>query len=138
MSRILAVDWGTRRVGLAISDESAMLARSLPTLSVRGIKDAVRQVDAVARESEAGTIVVGLPVHDSGAESESSAAARRLGGALAARGHRVVYLDERLSSEKAREILADRGDTRPQPGRVDAVAAALLLQEYLDAPSSSV
>jgi len=133
VTRVLAVDWGSRRVGLAVGDATARLARSLPTLSVTGLKDAVRQVDAAARAEDAGLILIGLPLHDSGDESPSSAAARRLGGALAARGHRIAYHDERLTSDRARDLLAERGETRPAPGRVDAVAAALLLQEYLDA-----
>jgi putative Holliday junction resolvase len=132
VSRILAVDWGTQRVGVAISDPGGVLARSLPTLVVRGPRDALVQVAALARREGAAVILIGLPLHLSGEPGESARAARKLGAGLSAEGFRVLYRDERLSSEKARDLLRERGERRPEPGRVDAMTAALLLQEHLD------
>ena len=133
MSRILAVDWGARRVGLAVSDPEGSLARPLPTLLVTGPADAADRVAEAAEREGADAIVVGLPLHYSGEEGASAAKARAMGEALAGRGFRVVYRDERSSSEEARALLRERGETRPSPERVDQIAALLLLQEHLDA-----
>ena len=132
MTRVLAVDWGTRRVGLAVSDSGA-LARSLAPLTVRSRADAVGKIRRVAADEAVDTIVVGLPLDMDDGEGASAKQARKLGRALEREGFRVVFQDERLTSERARELLAERGETRPAPGRVDAVAAAVLLQDFLDA-----
>lgn len=132
MSRVLAVDWGTRRVGLAVSDPTGLLARPLPTLAVRGARDAEAQVLETARREEADLVVLGLPLNMNGSPGESAARARALGDALERAGYPVDYVDERLSSEEAVHFLRERGETHPAKTRVDQVAALLLLQEYLE------
>lgn len=131
MSRVLAVDWGTKRVGLAVSDPSGTVARPLPTLSVRSARDAEEQVAAVAKREEVDRVVVGLPLHMNGSGGTSARRARRLGEALRKAGLAVDYLDERLTSEEAREFLRRRGERQPDRTRVDQVSALLLLREYL-------
>ena len=131
MSRVLAVDWGTKRVGLAVSDPTGTVARPLPTLLVRSARDAAEQVLAAARREGAERVVVGLPWNMDGSGGDSARRARRLGEALRAAGLAVEYLDERLTSEEAREFLRERGETRPARERVDQVSALLLLREYL-------
>lgn len=133
MSRVLAVDWGTRRVGLAVSDPGGLLARPLPTLRVNGAEEAAEGVALAAGREAAEAIVVGLPLRYSGVEGPSAERARALGAALARRGFTVIYRDERSTSEEARAWLRERGERRPDPERVDQVAALLLLQSYLDA-----
>src|SRR5258707_343486 len=99
MPRVLAVDWGARRVGLAISDPTSVLATGLPTLTVTGRDDAVRRVAAVAREREAERIVVGLPLKMSGEKGEAAAQAEAFAAAIAeASTLPVEMLDERLTS----------------------------------------
>jgi len=131
VSRILAVDWGTRRVGVAVSDPSGLVARPLPTLNVKSARDARDQVESTARREEAELVLIGLPLNMDDTEGPAAARARSLGAALEAQGLAVRFLDERLTSDDARRWLRERGETRPDSGRVDQVAALLLLQEFL-------
>ena len=139
MGRILAVDVGQRRIGLAISDASATIARPVRTLSVTGAADAVRQVsDAVAemREEDDGLekIVVGLPRSLDGHETDQTARVRQFIEALQRRtGLPIETEDERLTSREAESRLAVRErDWRKRKATLDAVAAAVILQDYLD------
>jgi putative Holliday junction resolvase len=135
MGRVLAVDWGTKRLGVAVSDETRFLARPLPTLNVTSWRDAAEAVERIAGETCAEVIVLGHPVHMDGREGESARRVRRLAARLEARlpGVRLVLWDERLSSREAQGILHEKGERlRGNKGRVDQVAAAVLLQSYLD------
>jgi putative Holliday junction resolvase len=131
--RILAVDWGERRIGLAVSDPQGIIATGLETLVVRGQADAITRVAAIASEREAERIVVGLPLLMSGARGEAAGNAQRFADALAARtGLTVDTYDERLTSalseRRLREVGTRRGRTR---SRVDQGAAVALLESYL-------
>lgn len=139
MARILAVDVGQRRVGLAISDASAVLARPLKTLHVTGAADAVRQVaeaaDALREEEDSlETIVVGLPRSLEGAATEQTASVQAFIDALRRRtAVPVVTEDERLTSREAESRLALRErDWKKRKARLDAAAAAIMLQDHLD------
>ncbi len=139
MARILGVDVGARRVGLAISDASATLARPLETLTVAGADDAVRRVAEAAdrlRDEEDGldTIVVGLPRRLDGTPTEQTARVELFVDALRQRTAVPVAIeDERLSSREAESRLAIREkDWRKRKARLDAAAAAVILQDYLD------
>jgi putative Holliday junction resolvase len=120
-------------MGLAVSDPGRLLARPLPTLQVKSAEEGVEAVVLAARREEAGTVVVGLPLHLSGAEGASARAARRLGEALRERGFEVIFVDERLSTEEARRLARERGERRGAKERMDQLAAVMLLQEFLDA-----
>jgi putative Holliday junction resolvase len=135
VTRILGIDWGTKRVGVAVSDPGRHLARPLPTLLASTPEEAAQGVLQAAREADAETVLVGLPVHMNGEEGASARKARRLGAALEKAGLTVIYRDERLTSEEARERLRQQGDRRPARERVDQMAALVLLQDYLDAGS---
>ena len=131
--RILAVDWGERRVGLALSDPSGMIATGLPTLNVRGREDALVRVADAAREREADRIVVGLPLLMSGERGEAARSAEKFATSLAERtGLPVETYDERLTSRlsqrRLHEVGARRGRVR---GKVDQGAAVALLESYL-------
>jgi putative Holliday junction resolvase len=131
--RILAVDWGERRIGLAVSDPQRIIATGLKTLLVRGPADAVTQVASAAVASEAERIVVGLPLLMSGERGETAESAQRFADALAARtGLPVETYDERLTSalseRRLREVGTPRGRSR---SRVDQGAAVALLESYL-------
>ena len=131
--RILAVDWGERRIGLAVSDPQGIIATGLKTLVVRGAADAVARVAAIAAEREVERIVVGLPLLLSGERGEAAEAAQRFANALAARtGLPVDTYDERLTSalseRRLREAGARRGRSRT---RVDEGAAVALLESFL-------
>jgi putative Holliday junction resolvase len=131
--RILAVDWGERRIGLAVSDPQGIIATGLETLEVRGAEDAVTCVTRVAVEQGAERIVVGLPLLMSGAHGESAVAAQRFAAALAERsGLRVDTYDERLTSALSARRLREVGvKTGHHRARVDQGAAVALLESFL-------
>jgi putative Holliday junction resolvase len=131
--RILAVDWGERRIGLAVSDPFGLIATGLATLEVRGEDRAVSLVAEVAREHEVARIVVGLPLLMSGERGEAAQEAQRFADALAARtGVQVETYDERLTSalseRRLREVGVRVGHSK---ARVDQGAAVALLESYL-------
>lgn len=127
------MDWGERRIGLAVSDPTGVIATGLPTLSVRGREDALAQVAAAAVECEATRIVVGLPLLMSGRYGEAAAAAEQFATALAARtGLLVETYDERLTSViGSRRIRETGGRPSRTKGRVDQHAAVALLESWL-------
>ncbi|HET8623691.1 MAG TPA: Holliday junction resolvase RuvX [Gemmatimonadales bacterium] len=139
--RILGVDWGKVRIGLALSDESQTLASPLETLSRRpGKRIPMARLLALAADHAAIGAVVGLPLTLEGEEGESAAEARALAETLARRtGLPVDLWDERMSTVRAlRAVREQEGSTRGRKGDVDALAAAVLLQHYLDARRPSV
>lgn len=135
MARVIGVDPGTVRVGVAISDELRITARPLVTIRRRDDGATARAILDLAAAHEAGRIVVGIPLGLSGAEQETSRAARRLVEAIQAiTSLPVVGWDERLTTAQAERSLIE-GNVRRERRReiIDQVAAALMLQSFLDA-----
>lgn len=139
ISRVLGVDVGERRVGLAISDASGTLARPLAVVTVTGIPAAVDRVaavvaDLVAEEDGLGGIVVGLPRRLDGTATDATARVTAFVDALRLRTPVPIDTeDERLSSREAESRLAERErDWRKRRAKLDAAAAAVILQDYLD------
>lgn len=134
--RILALDWGERRIGLALSDESQLLASPLDTLTRRAGKRFPMPgfLAQVAVHQPIG-LVVGLPLGGDGEEGESAAAARELATLVGRRtGLPVELWDERMSTARALAAIREQGgSTRGRRADVDALAAAVLLQHWLDA-----
>ncbi|MGD8698979.1 MAG: Holliday junction resolvase RuvX [Gemmatimonadales bacterium] len=142
MGRILALDYGERRIGMAVSDPSGTIAQPLPTLTRRtGRRPPYARILEALQEWEAQTIVIGLPVESSGDEGQPAAAVRSFGDEIARRsGLRVDYWDERFTSARAEREISRLGlsaSARRQKERVDAMAATLILQAYLDAQHRS-
>ena len=135
MARILAVDWGERRVGLAISDPSATLARALPTLYTRSQNETVTAIAAVIKEEEVGELVIGLPLNMDGTRGEAAQQAATLADLLKVEaGLPTTLWDERLTSVQARRHAEEIGERiGRRKDRVDQLAAEILLQSYLDA-----
>lgn len=133
MGRYLGIDYGTKRVGLAISDGLALTARPLEvvprTRIIARVKDLVSDYDVTR-------LIIGLPTGLAGHEGEAAEGARRLGDELGeATGLEVVYIDERFTSRIAEEALLGAGMKRHRRREtVDKVAAAIILQAYLDRP----
>lgn len=130
---------GGRRIGLAISDPSGTLARPLSTLTVDGPDDAVARVAAeiarlAAEEDGLATIVVGAPARLDGTPSAQTATVDAFVDALRARTTLpIMREDERLTSREAESRLAVRErDWRKRKALIDAAAAAIILQDYLD------
>jgi putative holliday junction resolvase len=137
LARILGIDFGTRRIGLAVSDPTGTISQPLPTLIRRAGKRApVAAITELAREQDVAEIVIGLPLSLNGDETEWTAEVRAFGSKLAERtGVSVSYLDERLTSVMAEKTVRSLGlkrSEREQKDRVDAAAALLILQTFLD------
>ncbi len=134
--RILGVDWGEVRIGLALSDETQTLASPLETLVRRKGKRVpmTRLLELVAAHDPVG-VVVGLPLTPAGDEGPSAAEARTLATSVGGRtALPVEFWDERLSTARALRLVREQaGSTRGRKGDVDALAAAVLLQGFLDA-----
>jgi putative Holliday junction resolvase len=129
--RILGIDPGERRVGLAVSDPLGVTAQGLDTFDRRG-GDLLEHLATLVDEYRVVAFVVGHPLSMSGRPSESSKRAEALARALEKRfGLTVTLWDERLSSAEARRTVAGTGATR-RKGSIDRVAAVLILQSYLD------
>ncbi len=135
--RVLAVDPGSRRIGLALSDEEGAVALPLATIERAGEADAARRVAEAARERDAGAVVVGLPLEMDGTEGPAARRARRFADAVAqAVDVPVVLWDERLTTVQAERALQEAGVRgRARRRVVDQAAATVLLQSYLDARS---
>jgi putative Holliday junction resolvase len=131
--RVLAVDWGERRIGLAVSDPTGTIATGLPTVIARGREDGIVQVAAAAVACEADQIVVGLPLLLSGERGTAAAAAEVFATALAGRtGLPVETYDERLTSVLGQRRLHELGGRRSrQKASVDQSAAVALLESFL-------
>ena len=141
MGRILGIDFGERRIGLALSDPTATIAQPLPTLTRRmGKRPPVAALVEIITQNEVERVVIGLPLDLSGAETDWTKTVRDFGEKLQARAAVPVdYLDERLTSVQAERAVRSLGlkrSDREQKGRVDAAAAVLLLQTFLDRRSS--
>ena len=133
--RLISVDWGEVRIGLALSDESQFLATPLETLVRRpGKRFPMPRFTALVAEHAPVGVVVGLPLTGEGVEAASALAARELAGQIAARtGLPVELWDERMSTARALGLIREQGgSTRGRKEDVDALAAAVLLQHFLD------
>jgi putative holliday junction resolvase len=134
--RLLAVDWGELRIGLALSDESQVIATPLETLQRREGKrfPMPRFVQLVTLHHPVG-LVVGLPLSAEGTEGDSAIAAREVADTVSRRtGLPVEMWDERMSTARALAAIREQGgSTRGRKAEVDSLAAAVLLQHFMDA-----
>jgi putative Holliday junction resolvase len=135
--RAVGFDVGAKRTGVAVSDASGTLARPLTALAGADVVGAaVALVERLAREDEGlAVVVVGLPLRSDGSDTHATPLARAFATALARRvATAVVLQDERLSSVEAEARLAvNERDWRRRKAKLDAAAAAVILQDYLDA-----
>lgn len=133
--RLLGVDHGTKRLGLAVSNVEQTIASPLLNYERGDLQAEERRFVQVVREYEIRGLIVGLPVHHSGDEGGQAHAARRFGDRLAALVRLPIrYWDERFSSTLADDVLHEAEFTKKQrKGRRDMLAARILLQSYLDA-----
>jgi len=134
--RVLGIDLGTRRIGLAVSDEDGRIAFPAGTLERKGKRADFAALRKLVRERQIGCAVVGLPLHMSGRAGVEAEAARAFATALAeAAGIPVDTLDERWTSVAAHRSLQESGRRvveKHGKGIVDEVAATLLLSTYLE------
>jgi len=135
--RYLGIDYGEKRIGLALSDPEGRIATPFTVYQRQSARKDVRAIAIIAVEQAIGTIVVGLPLCEDGKESESSVAAFELVSELASHLRLPIeLLDERYTTLRAENTLRELGhDGRKIRSRVDASAAAIILQDYLDSVS---
>lgn len=132
--RVLGLDLGSKRIGVAVSDEEASIAFPSGALQSRGPKKDLEAVLELIEERGIGRVVVGLPRHLDGREGPEARAARAFADALhEASGLPVETLDERWTTIEAERVLQAQGRPRKkQRGVVDSVAASIILGTYLD------
>lgn len=132
--RIAAIDFGTVRIGIAISDPGRTVASPYENYTRRGSQQDAKRFQRLATEENVTRFVVGLPVHLSGQESQKSREARQFGEWLtAATGVPVDFFDERFTSSEAADFLIEAGMTRKRrKQRMDMLAAQILLAAYLE------
>jgi putative holliday junction resolvase len=131
--RILAVDWGERRVGFAISDPRGIIASPAGFLVRRaGKRPPIAKVIEKAKELEATAIVLGLPLDENGDDTARATEVRGIATEIEKRGYRVELVDERFTTAAARRAVRELGGKpEERPGDVDALAATVLLQHAL-------
>ncbi|MEO8486964.1 MAG: Holliday junction resolvase RuvX [Betaproteobacteria bacterium] len=131
---MLAFDFGTRRIGVAVGDLATRLAHPLATIERERESDRFSAIAALVDEWKPDRLVVGIPLHADGAPHEMTARAQRFGRQLAARtALPVEYADERHTTLAAASSLAEAGRTGKRARDVrDRVAAQLILQAWLD------
>ena len=135
MPRVLGLDFGTRRVGAAISDPRGLIASPLEVHERRDPAQDAQHYQHLVREHEVDSIVIGLPLHTGGREGTSASLARAWGNWLSqVTGLDVVYFDERFTTVEAEETLIASGLKRQKRKSLrDMLAAQILLQNFLDA-----
>ena len=136
MVRVLGIDYGLRRIGLALSDPTGTIASPLETVMRRaGKRPPITKLETIARERDADHLVVGLPLSLDGSESEWCAEVRSVGERLAERlSLEVSFVDERMTSVRAERAVRASGlpkRKREDKRRIDAAAAQLILQAWL-------
>lgn len=132
--RIIALDVGSKTIGVAVSDDLQLCAHALKTLARRGTRLDVVQVQELCKRYETIELVVGLPYDCEGKEGHRAARVRVLGDALEAAGLRVRYQDESFTTVQATDVLLEADLSRQRRKQVvDRLAAAMILQAFLDA-----
>lgn len=136
--KIIGLDIGTVRIGIATSDIMEILASAHSVYRRKSFNEDVRHVAELVTNLNAGAVVIGLPLKMDGSEGQSVAMAREFGEALKEQvSVQVVYQDERLSTVSAERILIESGMRREKrKDTIDSVAATIILQTYLDKMSS--
>jgi putative holliday junction resolvase len=134
LSRILALDLGKRRIGVAISDPLRITAQGLPNLVRTRIRDDLDALEQIVREREVGLILLGNPMNMKGTEGRQSVWVREFATAAEKRtGVPVKLWDERLTSVEAGRVLRSSGiSIEKRAAAVDRLSAVILLQSYLD------
>ncbi len=136
--RIFAIDYGSTRIGLALSDPTGTLARPLPFLPAKPDAKLAREIVDLARQHDVHLFVLGLPRNMDGTSGEAATKVQAFAAILrAATPLPVKLIDERLSTVQASRQLQESGkNTRKQRGQIDSEAACVLLQGHLDSQQS--
>lgn len=134
--RILAIDYGERRIGLALSDPMRIIASGLTTLDVRGESEAVQKIKILVQEHDVHEIVLGNPLEKSGNEGSKTQKVRDFAEKLKKEiSTPITFWDERLSSVTAQKLLIETESKKKRrtKEKIDELAAVVILRHYLDA-----
>jgi putative holliday junction resolvase len=133
-SRVLAIDYGRKRIGLALSDELQLTAQPLAVMQRANRREDLRRLRDICRKQGVALILVGHPLHITGAAGEMADEAARFAARLRKElGIEVDLVDERLTSWEAAQMIAESGSSnRRKQESLDDVAAAIFLREYLE------
>lgn len=133
VGRLLGIDHGDRRIGLAMSDPFPLIASPFKTLTVNDIQDAINAILKIVEEYSIVMVVIGLPLGMKGNETAQTLHVKKFATELTKHGISVGLQDERLTSISAKRILLEQGiEASKNKGLVDQTAAAILLQQYID------
>jgi putative Holliday junction resolvase len=134
MQRILSLDFGEKRIGVAVSDALNIIAQSVGTIERKGIKNDLKKIKDLVREHDAGRLIVGLPLNMNGTEGKSANRAVDFVNELKKEiDIRVEMVDERLTTAQGERIFLEADLSRKKRKKnIDKIAAQLILQNYLD------
>jgi len=133
VGRLLGVDHGDRRIGLALSDPIPMIASPLKTILVNNHQDAINAILDIVKEYDIVLVVIGLPIGMKGNETAQTKHVQKFADDLVENGIKVAMQDERLTSVSAKKsIIEQNKKPSKEKGLVDQIAAAILLQQYID------
>ena len=137
MGRTLGIDFGSKRVGLALSDRLNLIASPYKTLNYISEKELIVQLKSIVYENNIEIFVLGLPINMKGEDTIQTKKVRNFKKLLSGLGLPVIYEDERLSSISAKNSLVLQNiKTGHNKGAIDRTAAAIILQQYLDKSSN--
>lgn len=134
MKRILSLDFGEKRIGVAVSDALNIIAQSVGTIERKGIKNDLKKIQDLVWEYNAAKLVVGLPLNMNGSEGKSAALAIDFVNEIKKKINiRVEMIDERLTTAQGERIFLEADLSRKKRKKnIDKIAAQLILQSYLD------
>ena len=133
MARALGIDFGEKRVGLALSDRSNLIASPYKTLQYISENDLISEIKKIVIDKEIEVFVIGLPLNMKGEDSDQTKKVRRFKNLLSILELPIVYEDERFSSIIAKNSLVLQNvKTGHNKSEIDRTAAAIILQQYLD------
>lgn len=132
-NRIIALDIGDARIGVAVSDPMGIIAQPVCFIKRIGYSKDIKNIQEIAKEYQTNTLLIGLPVLLSGEEGEQAQKTKLFADELKKYGFDIMFQDERLSTKSANDILIEGNmDRKKRKTNVDKIAAAIILQQWLD------
>ncbi len=134
MSRILAIDYGDVRVGLALSDLTCTIAQPFKTLNYDDMDHLINQLSEIINEKQVNKVVVGIPYNMKGDDTQQTTKVREFVSILEQKlGYEIIFVDERLTSSEAEKFMHQMDiKTGFNKDKIDKIAASIILQEYID------
>ena len=134
MSRILAIDYGDVRVGLALSDLTCTIAQPFKTLNYDDMNHLINQLSEIINEKQVNKVVVGIPYNMKGDDTQQTTKVREFVSILEEKlGYEIIFIDERLTSSEAEKFMHQMDiKTGFNKDKIDKIAASIILQEYID------